>query len=386
MSLTKIRGKAVCYGLGLTAGASGEGIDAALVRIKGRAPDVLLKFIKHQYFPYTPAMQARLLAARKDARALALLHFELGERLSEAALDMQAIAREEECEVDFIGSTGYTVAHFPPRGSENSIGALQLGEPALIAERTEVPVVSDFQARDMAAGGQGSLLRPYVDWLLFRREAHTVACLHLGALATVTVVTPRFEELLAFDIGPCNMAIDNTLRMLSHGNLTKDKGGALAAKGVVIDEFLEYLLDHRYYSRVPPKSTGRDEFGPEVYLRDAISGRRDHSMEDLVATVTSAVAYSVIRAFTRFVQPHHNVSRVIITGGGALNKTLLNQIKAGLKGVVVRSSDRYGLPFQAMDAVGAALLAHEAIFESPGNAPSATGARRPVVLGRITPV
>jgi anhydro-N-acetylmuramic acid kinase len=344
-----------------------------------------MKLVSAQHFAHTPSMQTRLLATRKDVRELGILNFDLGERLAEAALDMLALADEEDIKIDFISSPGHTVAHFPPRGPESPLGALQIGESAVIAERTNLPVISGFHSRDLAAGGQGALLRPYADWILFRRDDHTTACLHLGGLARVTIVTPNFDDVLAFDIGPCNMVIDGAMRILSHGAQTGDKAGVVASKGVVVDEFLDFLLDHSYLRRVPPKSTSRIDFGPDVYLRDALSGRREHALEDLVATVTSAVAYSVTRAFTRFISPQHPVSRIVVTGQGVRNKTLMQSIRNGLPDTKIRPSDRYEIPFDAMDAISAAILGNEMVCGRPANVPSATGARRPVILGKYTP-
>ena len=385
MSFSSLSKKPARYILGLSAGASCVGIDASLVRVKGFGPEARIKFIKHQHFPYTPGFQIRLLTGRKSARELSLLHFEMGERLAEAALDMLAIAQEESVEVDLIASSGFTVSHAAPRGPDSPIGTLQIGESAVIAERTELPVVSDFAARDLAAGGQGALLRPYLDWLLFKRTDHTVACLHLGGMARVTIVTPRFDEVSAFEIGPCCISIDGIVRLLSHGAQPDDRTGKIAGKGVVVDEFLDYLLDHPYFNRVPPKTTCRDEFGSDVYLRDAVAARRDHAMEDLVATVTSACAYSVIRAFSRFVTPQYDVDRVVVSGLGARNKTLVRNINNGLRDTLVRPTSRYGIPCEAVEALAVAVLGNETVCGYPSNVPSVTGARRPVILGKLTP-
>jgi len=181
------------------------------------------------------------------------------------------------------------------------------------------------------------------------------------------------------------MAIDGAVRLLSSGNQQMDKDGESAAKGVVIDEFLDYLLDHPYFIKNPPKSTGREEFGPEVYLRDALASRREHSFEDLVATVTTAVAYSIIRAHNRFIKPQHEVSRLIIGGGGAHNKTLVERIRQGLPDIAIRMSDEYGMPGDAREATAFAMLGNETICGTACNLPQATGASRQVVLGAISP-
>jgi anhydro-N-acetylmuramic acid kinase len=265
------------------------------------------------------------------------------------------------------------------------VGELQIGDSAVIAERTGLPVVSDFQARDLAAGGQGRPLTAYADWTLFAREDRIVGHLHLGAIASLSVIPPNFEDVIAFDTGPANMAIDGAMRLVTSGTQESDHKGKVAAKGVVIDEFLEYLLDHAFFARVPPKSTGREAFGPETYLRDALAGRKDHSLEDLVATVTAAVGYSIIRAYNRFVKPQYELARLIVSGGGTSNRTLLRHIRKGLPGTMLRISDDYGLPHQALDACSMAILGNETICGKSANVPLATGARHAVVLGKITP-
>jgi len=286
--------------------------------------------------------------------------------------------------VDFIASNGHTVSHVPPRG-DGAIGTLNICEPAVIAERTGLPVVSDFRARDMAAGGQGAPLAAYAHWMLFHRPDRTVAVLNLGGIASLTVVPPSMDDVLAFETGPGCIAIDGAVRLLSAGTIETDLKGAAAAKGVVIDEFLDYLLDHPFFSRVPPKSTGRDEFGPDSYLRDALASRKNYGMEDLIATCTAAVAYSIMRAYNRFVAQHFEVSRLIVVGGGIHNKTLMSQIKKALPDVTIRTSEEYKLPSDSIGCISAAVLGNETLCLTPGNIPHTTGARRPVVLGTITP-
>jgi anhydro-N-acetylmuramic acid kinase len=310
---------------------------------------------------------------------------ELGERFAEATQAMMDRAKEDETPVDFVASHGHTIAHLPPRAHER-IGTLQIGQSAVIAEQCGVPVVSDFRPRDMAAGGQGAPLVPYVDWLLFRRLNRPITCLNIGGIANFTVVTQEFRNIQAFDTGPGNMAIDGTMRLLTSGSQEMDVDGKAAAKGMVIDEFLEYLLDHPFFNKVPPKSTGREDFGMQVYLRDALNARSsEHSLEDLVATVTEAVARSIIDAYDRFIKPENPAEHLIIGGGGAHNKTLMNRLRDGFEGAQVFTSDQYGIPNDAREAIAFAILGNECIMDTPANVPHATGAERRAVLGKITP-
>ena len=365
-------------------GTSCDGVDAALLRIKGTGENLAMKLVSFETFPFSPQLRLRLLAPRVDAHEMCALNFELGHRFADAAEHMLATARTEMVEVDFVSSSGHTVAHLPP-GLHEAHGTRQIGEPAVIAERCKLPVVSNFRPRDMAAGGQGAPLVPYADWILFHRKDRTVGLLNIGGIANITVVSPSFDEVMAFDTGPGNMVIDGAVRLLTAGEQQMDKDGEAAAKGVVIDELLDYLLDHPYYSQVPPKSTGREDFGPEIYLRDALASRRDQSYEDLMATVTAAVGYSIVRAVNRFVRPQHEISRLIVSGGGSKNPVLIDRIKKGLPDMVVRSSDAYHIPVEAREAIAFGILGNETICGTPANVPSATGASRRVVLGNITP-
>ncbi len=384
MDLSILKKQQARFVVGLMSGTSSDGIDAALVRIKGTGSKIVIKLISHRHFPYAPKFRIRLLNEHMTAREACILNFELGERFAEAVLAMMEEAQKEGVSVDFIASHGHTVAHLPPPHNEKP-GTMQIGEAAIIAERTGRLVVSDFRTRDMAAGGQGAPLIPYADWLLFRKLDRKVACLNIGGIANFTVVTPNFEDILAFDTGPGNMAIDGAVRLLTRGMKEMDKDGAAAAKGKVIEEFKEFLLSHRYFAKVPPKSAGREEFGAEAYLRDALAARRSHSFDDLVATITDAVATSIVTAFNRFIRPEHEPQYLIIGGGGAMNLTLMRLIRRGLPGVQVFTSDQFGIPHTAREAIAFAILGNETLFGTPANVPQATGASHSVVLGKITP-
>ena len=384
MDLNAIREKNPRYGIGLMSGTSCDGIDAVLVRLKGTGKDLAIKLAAYRNFPYTTGFRSLLLAEHFNEKDICLLNVQLGERFADAVEAMLALAAEEAISVDFAASHGHTIAHFPPPTNQK-IGTLQIGESAIIAERTKLPVVSDFRPRDMAAGGQGAPLVPYADWLLFHKMSHSVACLNIGGIANFTVVTPDFENMLAFDTGPGNMVIDGAMRLLTRGTKDMDENGQTAAKGKVIEEFKEYLLGHRYFSRVPPKSTGREEFGPEAYLRDALASRRGYSLDDLLCTITHAVAESIVIAYTRFIKPHFPVEYIIVGGGGAANVMLLRLLREGLPKIKIVTSDRYGIPHGAREAVAFAILGNECLCGTPANVPQATGAKHPAVLGKITP-
>ena len=386
MNLEAIRNKKVRFAIGLMSGTSCDGVDAVLVRIKGTGPGLAMKLIAHQTFPYTNDLRNRLLAEHMSSKEVCLLNFELGEFMAEASLAMVDIAEDNEVEVDFIAVHGHTMGHYPPGSGSERTGTLQVGESAIIVQRTKIPVISDFRVRDMAAGGQGAPLVPYADWLLFRREDRTVVCLNIGGIANITVVTPEFEDILAFDTGPGNIAIDGTVRLLSRGARSFDENGEAARRGKVIDEFLEYLLSDSYFSKEPPKSTGRERFGVDVYLRDALANRREHPYEDLIATVTQATVQSIADAYKNYVAPKYDIAHIIVSGGGAMNSTLMLKLKEALPDLKIYISDRIGISYDAREAIAFAILGNETICGTPANVPQATGASEAVVLGKITPV
>lgn len=366
-------------------GTSSDGVDAALVRIKGSGPGLAMKLIAHRSFPYDSELRKRLLMEQMSAKDVCLLNFELGARMADAVMTMMEVAENEQVTVDYIAMHGHTVGHYPPGAGTDRIGTLQIGESSVVAQRAGVPVVSDFRVRDMAAGGQGAPLVPYADWLLFRREGRTMVCLNIGGIANLTVVAPDFDDIMAFDTGPGNMIIDGAVRLLSRGTRMFDENGEAALRGKVIDEFLAYLLSDSYYSKDPPKSTGRERFGTDVYLRDALANRRAHSYEDLVATVTEAVVQSIADAYKRHVAPKHEVNHMIVSGGGAMNNALMLGLRRALPDLKIFISDRVGITYNAREAIAFAILGNETLCGTPANVPQVTGASGRVVLGKITP-
>lgn len=382
--LDELRERPVRYIVGLMSGTSCDGVDAALVRIKRHGPKTRVKLIAFKTLPYAAALKVRLLSEKKDAKEVCSLSFELGEIFAQAAVAMQEEAAQNDCKVDLVASHGHTVAHFPPRKGQALHGTLQIGEPAVIAERTGVPVVSDFRLRDIAAGGQGAPLVPYADWVLFRRPDGNVGCLNIGGIANITVVTPKLKDVFAFDTGPGNMPIDGAMRLLTRGQQHLDWDGANAAKGKVLDDLLDRLLDHEYFRRLPPKSTGREEFGESVYLPQEIMNRTQYAPEDVMATVTMAVARSIALAHQRFIAPLHPIKQLIVGGGGARNRTLMKRLQAELAPLDVRTSDEVGLPGDAREAIAFAILGNESLCLSPANVPGATGAHHPAILGKFT--
>lgn len=263
---------------------------------------------------------------------------------------------------------------------------LQLGEPAIIAERTGIPVVANFRPRDMAAGGQGAPLVPYVDYLLYRHPRRGRVALNLGGIANVTVLpaSARPADVFAFDTGPANMVIDAVVERVTRGRRRFDAGGRLAAQGKPDERALRQLLQNPYLRRRPPKSAGREQFGG-AYVDDFLRRLGHVRREDAVRTATELTARSVAQAIRELILPRASIHEVIVGGGGARNQFLMRRLKELLPELRLLRSDRYGLDSKAKEAFAFAVLAYQTWQGEPANLPSATGARRAVVLGAIVP-
>jgi anhydro-N-acetylmuramic acid kinase len=371
--------------VGLMSGTSLDGISAAVVRFlpddanDNRIEPQLLAF---RSSPYSPAQRARLEAAleRGSARDYCNLAFDLGDWLAEAAIGALADAGVSRGEVRAIGSHGQTLWHDPPHST------WQLGESAVIAERTGIAVVSDFRVRDVAAGGQGAPLVPIADAILFAGDEWR-ALQNIGGIGNVTVVPPGGDVrgVRAFDTGPGVAIIDAVTRLLNP-SMTFDTDGALAAAGTPVDSVVDRLLAHPYFSTEPPKSTGRELFDrgyAESLAADCRSAKPGATPEDIVGTATALTARSIADSYRRFLP--EPITEVLVSGGGAKNPTLTRMIERALAPISVRPfADRY-FDGEAKEAVAFALLAHLHLESRAGNVPRATGARGPRLLGKLTP-
>lgn len=367
--------------VGLMSGTSADGIDASVVRIRGRGDALRVETLASLTVPFEPRTRAAIHAlAFGDPVDVACCNFGLGALFGQAALRVIAKARLRVGDVHAIGSHGQTVVHFPP-----SLGAggatLQIGDPCVIAEVTGLPVVGDFRVRDMAAGGQGAPLVPLVDWLLLRPRRGVRLAQNIGGVGNVTLVTPRREDVIAFDTGPGNAPIDTAATIATRGRASFDAGGRLAAKGRADEREVRRLLRDPYFRRRPPKSLDRETFGPETVERLA----RRLRGPDLVATATEFVARTIADAYARHVPGASRAADVVVSGGGVHNPVLMRRLAELLAPVPVRSSAEVGVDPDAKEAVAFAVLADLSIAGEAGNLPRVTGARRPVVLGKFVP-
>lgn len=373
---------------GLISGTSVDGIDVAIVDIRGAGFEQRVVPLAHHTIDYPPAVRRAVLSvsnADTHTAKISQLNFLLGELFAEAVLEACRRSQVPPQSLDLIGSHGQTIYHQAVATEfcgYSVASTLQLAEPAVIAERSGVPVVADFRPADMAAGGQGAPLVPYVDYLLYRDPKLGRVSLNIGGIANVTAIPPAAapEQVIAFDTGPGNMLIDALVSQFSRGTMGYDRDGRMAASGIIHDELLGELMDSAYLKQPPPKSAGREQFGVEF-----VSNLLEHGLAsaDLVATATAFTADTVADAIKRFVIPRMPVQQLIVSGGGLRNPEIMGRLKKLLAQVEFRESKDFNIDTDAKEAIAFAVLAHETYHGRPANLPSATGARHPVVLGKL---
>ena len=378
--------------IGLMSGTSADGIDAAVIRLGEKDDGLSLDVLGYDAVAFPSGLRDRLMEV-SDSKAgrtgeLCRLHFELGALFARAAFIVADSAGRSMEEIDLIGSHGQTVQHLPEREERFGVetgATLQIGDPSVIAQRTGVVTVGDFRTADVARGGQGAPLVPYVDYLLFRHPEKARALLNLGGIANLTVLPadPNPDDVMAFDTGPANMLIDAVARAELGRDMDAD--GAAASHGKPSESLVADVLAMPYFERPPPKSTGRELFGDRCASDLVRAGREAGlSSEDLLATATEITVRSIEDACRRFVMPVvMRLDELIVSGGGARNGFLLERLARVLAPVAVSKSDDHGLSSDAKEAVAFAVLADRTVRGRPGSLPGATGADRPAVLGKI---
>ena len=349
-------------------GTSLDGIDVAIVNIAGRR----VATIAHGTVPYREETRRSILAVSNTQCATAdisRLNFELGELYVKAVTTVCRRHKIPLESIDLIGCHGQTIYH-------EGANTLQIGEASVIAERLGIPVVSDFRTRDIAAGGQGAPLVPFVDDLLFRSKSVNRVALNIGGIANITVLSEK--PVIAFDTGPGNMVVDQLVCLMTGGRKRFDRNGAIAARGHVNRMLLDSLLEDPYYKTKPPKTAGREQYGAEFVSKMVASGL---SFEDLIATATALTAAAIAKGIEHYAP---RTTEVIAAGGGTHNRQLMAQLTAFLPGAKVATTAEFGIDPDAKEAIAFAILASRTWRRESGNLPSATGARHPVILGKIS--
>jgi anhydro-N-acetylmuramic acid kinase len=384
---------------GVMSGTSADGINVALVQLsaRGRAPALSLPkgrprytLLGHEEYPFPAPVRRAILAMMNAELArvadLARLNFLLGELYAEA---VAKTARKHRVKLDLVGCHGQTLYHqgLPERFLGRKVAVTwQTGEGAVIAARLGVPVVSDFRPADMAAGGKGAPLVPFLDYFLYRDPRIGRIAQNIGGIANLTAIPAGapLQQMIAFDTGPGNMVMDAAVEELFGKRY--DRNGKIAASGHVLENVITRLLRAPFFRQKPPRTAGREEFGREYAARFlTLCGGANKS--DVVATATALTARSISDAIQRFVlRPRQSYQELAVSGGGANNPTLMAMLHNELVylGITLRFSDEFGIPTEAKEAVAFALLAHETWHRRPSNVPSATGAKRAAILGKIS--
>ncbi|MBD3376779.1 anhydro-N-acetylmuramic acid kinase [candidate division KSB1 bacterium] len=374
--------------IGLMSGTSADGIDAVLVSLSGCGPNTRYEIKAFHSFPYEPWLRNTILdfAQSEYIKLDELVRFDsyLANRFAQAVLDLLDQSGFLPSDIDFIGSHGQTIRHLPKPVTmfdSTPTGTLQIGDPSIICQKCGITTVGDFRIADMAQGGQGAPLIPIFDFITLRSNKFYRVVLNIGGIANITKLTPAcsIDNVTAFDTGPGNMLID--LCCQHYFDTPFDRDGKLASKGTINSDFLQYLLNHPYFSLPIPKSTGREEFGNSFftslldYLKD-----KDIPPHDILATLTRFTVETIVSGIR--MGGDSDPDQLIVSGGGLYNKAILNGLGNMLSSEIL-SSDQEGIHPDAKEAICFAILANETLCGHAGNVIGATGAKMPVILGKI---
>jgi anhydro-N-acetylmuramic acid kinase len=375
--------------IGLESGCHADGLDAALLEIEGVGLELRAHPTHTLHLPYPRDLRELLVkvgtANLSSIKQVSLVHRLLGETFAAAVRQVADQARCSLAQVQCIGCSGHTIWH-EPEGRFPS--TLNLGMAAVVAERTGITTVSDFRARDVAAGGQGVPLSALVDYLLFRHSEENRVLIHLGGLATVVYLPAgnKPQQVLGFEAGPCNLLLDGLMRQLTGGREAFDAGGKHAVQGCCIEALLQRWLAHPGLQRRPPKSLPRQAFGDEFVLQAVQLAKQSRwGMHDLLCTATHFVAQGITGSLKRFLPQGQPLARVLLSGGGIRNGLLWHLLEQQFAGVALERIDRYGIAAQARKALVYGVLAALTLDGVPANTASATGAAGSRLLGNLTP-
>lgn len=379
----------VMYIAGVMSGTSLDGIDVALVHIEGSGVESKIELIHFTTVAFRNDMKSEIQQAlsieNSNVQLICSLNFKLGLCFANAVKEVCKEANFSLEQLDLIGSHGQTIYHQPKQDGNMILSTLQIGEPAVIAYETNTTVISNFRTMDMAAGGQGAPLVPYSEIILYRHSTKNRLLQNIGGIGNVTVIPSHLcdKSVIAFDTGPGNMVMDEVCQRLFQ--LPYDQNGEIAKKGVVVDEILTYCMNHPFLKMHPPKSTGREQFGEE-FVSELLKRFEKHRKENILTTVTMFTASSIVHHYKEFILPYYEINEVILGGGGSYNHTLVEMIRYGLKEekCAIFIQEDIGYSAEAKEAIAFAILANETHQRNPSNVPSATGAKKSVILGNVT--
>jgi anhydro-N-acetylmuramic acid kinase len=375
---------------GVMSGTSADGVDVAVVRLQGRDSYLHYELLLHDHTEYPKAIREAVLAAMNASQIsvaeLSRLNFRLGEFYAEAVRKAEKKTRGTQLEL--VGCHGQTIYHQgtpAPYLGKKIVCTWQTGEASVLAARLGIPVVSDFRPADMAAGGKGAPLVPLLDYVIFRSKERGRIVQNIGGIANLTAIraAAKPSDVFAFDTGPGNMVIDRLMQILF--NKPYDRDGAVARSGTILQGVLEESLRAPYFKLKPPKTAGREEFGSQ-YAQAFLRRCGKAAKADVIATATALTAASMAQALERFVLGKGKYRDWVVSGGGTQNSTLMEMLKheAANMDLRLKHSDDFGVPSQAKEAMAFALLAYQTWNRLPGNVPSATGAGRAAILGKIS--
>jgi anhydro-N-acetylmuramic acid kinase len=372
--------------VGLMSGTSMDGMDAALVKIMGSGLNTKFELIKFICLPYKSGIIEGIerLDSPISIENISELNFLVGRVCADAAMAVIEEAGLRPSDIDLIGSHGQTAYHNPPSSGNGVASTLQIGELDVIAEHTGITTIGDFRTRDIAAGGEGAPLIPYADYLFFHGSGRTLISQNIGGISNVTVITERLSDVVAFDAGPGNLLMNWIVSLDTEGSKSYDIDGEIAEKGAVDKKLLERLLSDPYFILKPPKSTGGERFGKRMAMDlYSLVEEGEVSLFDLMATLLELTVESIAKSYERFIFPKWSVNEVICSGGGSRNPILMKKLRERIDKVTISSSDAYGIPVDAKEAIAFAILANELVSGNCTNLPNVTGAKSYVPLGKI---
>ncbi|MDE0010639.1 MAG: anhydro-N-acetylmuramic acid kinase [Candidatus Poribacteria bacterium] len=382
------------YVIGLMSGTSVDGIDAAIVEIRGHGLETEVNLIAFETCPFPSGVPQRILALCQPDTSrvddICEMNFYIGHLFAEAVKHILQKSGMSANDIALIGSHGQTIYHLPKDASTNYSASpypstLQIGEPAVIAHETGIPTIADFRVADMAAGGQGAPLIAYPDYLLFRDSAKKVGLLNIGGIANLTVlpVNCSLDSVSASDTGPGNMCIDAVVQEITEGTERYDRAGTRAAQGTAYQPLIDEWLKHPFFQLRPPKTTGREMFG-NTFAMACLTACRKYGLadNDCIATLTELTVQTITNYIEQSIE-QSSIDVLYVSGGGVHNRTIMQRLSEVLIGTAVEPVDNSGISADAKEAIAFAILANESLHGHGGNLPSATGASVRKILGKF---